>query len=144
MSTIYGESPEIQLEGEGYMGERGIALYSTDSNSGGTISGGSNTEGIYESMFQIFWTITWDGAETYEGGITGVNWFVNHELSPFNSNISGMSSEESEIWSNAIDDNALWEYFIPWNNKTTSSQKVAFLSYLDTNGASECYNLSIA
>lgn len=134
MGTIYGESPALQVNGDGYLEDGGIAMYSADSG-GGTISGGSNEDGSYDSEFRIYWTITDNGDGTYSGGVTGVSWFT--ERGPF-LNVTNIS----EIWTAAQDAN-LVEYFGPWNNSTDSLDKLAYLNYLNEHGAGECFKLSL-
>ncbi|OUN30268.1 hypothetical protein [Blautia sp. An81] len=134
MGTIYGESPALQVNGDGYLEDGGIAMYSADSG-GGTISGGSNEDGSYDSEFRIYWTITDNGDGTYSGGVTGVSWFT--ETGPF-LNVTNIS----EIWTAAQDAN-LVEYFGPWNNSTDSLDKLAYLNYLNEQGAGECFKLSL-
>ena len=129
MSTINGESQPIIIDEE-YSNNGGIALFST--NDGGTVSGGSSEEGVYNSIFRIYWTITYDGSSTYTGGITGIDWYQSDPLSPF------FGVAESDIWEKAQDGN-LSEYFSPWNEKTADGQKVEFLAKL-TDG---CFRLSL-
>lgn len=133
METIYGESAEIQVN-DGYSNGGGIALYAADDE---TISGGSGTEGSYNSTFRILWTITRvDGGSSYTGGITGIDWFAGESLSPF------YQVEEADIWDAAQDGN-LEEYYAPWNNKTSDDEKIQFLNYL-MNHANGCYRLFAA
>ena len=134
MSTINGESPTLQLDGEGYLDEGGIATYSADSG-GGTISGGSNEYGSYDSEFRIYWTITDNGNGTYSGGVTGVSWFFGR--GPF-----AAESNVANIWNAARDANLI-EYFGPWNSSTDSLDKLAYLNFLRDNGAGECFRLSL-
>lgn len=129
MSTINGESQPIIIDEE-YSNNGGIALFST--NDGGTVSGGSSEEGVYNSIFRIYWTITYDGSSTYTGGITGIDWYQSDPLSPF------YMVNESDIWNNAQDGN-LSEYFGPWNTNTLDDEKVLFLAKL-TRG---CFKLSL-
>lgn len=134
MSTIYGESPALQVNGEGYLEDGGIAMYSADGG-GGTISGGSNEYGSYDSEFRIYWTITDNGDGTYSGGVTGVSWFT--EAGPF----AGVT-DVSKIWDAAQDAN-LVEYFGPWNSSTDSSTKLEYLNLLNNNNAANCFRLSL-
>lgn len=128
MSTINGESQPIIIDEE-YSNNGGIALFST--NAGGTVSGGSSEEGSYNSIFRIYWTITYDGGTSYTGGITGNSWHKENSLSPFHNAI------DSEIWVAAQDGN-LSEYFGPWNTATSDEEKVDFLDVI-----SGCYKLSL-
>lgn len=130
MNTINGESEPISVN-EGYANSGGIALFSA--GDGGTVSGGSSEEGSYNSIFRIYWTITYDAENnTYTGGITGTSWLLTEKLSPF------YGATESDIWEKAQDGN-LSEFFSPWNSNTLDEQKVEFLGML-TGG---CYRLSL-
>lgn len=134
MGTIYGESPALQVNGDGYLEDGGIAMYSAESG-GGTISGGSNEYGSYDSEFRIYWTITDNGDGTYSGGVTGVDWFTDR--GPFNG-----VTDISAIWHAAQDAN-LVEYFGPWNSSTNSLDKLDYLNYLKAKGAGDCFRLSL-
>lgn len=86
MSTIYGESPEIQPE-DGYSSNGGVALYSAR-NGGGTITS-SDKGGEQVIGGRILWTITYNGgdpesANSYSGGITNQGWCTGYdEDNPF-------------------------------------------------------------
>lgn len=131
MSVLNGESESFSIE-NGYENAGGVAMYSVG-NGGETVSGGSSEEGQYNSIFRIYWTITYDGGDSYTGGITGVSWYLDNALSPF------YGVQVADIWNAALPDSNLSEYFGPWNTKTTDGDKVEFLSVL-TDG---CYKLSL-
>lgn len=81
MSTIYGESPEIQPE-DGYAANGGVALFSTRS-AGETITS-SDQGGEHVVGGRILWSITDLGNDEYQGGITGVDWMPDYSGNPFN------------------------------------------------------------
>lgn len=100
MSTIYGESPEIQME-DGYSSNGGVALYSADNNGAGTITS-SNQDGGQPIGGRILWTITYNGGDStsedsYTGGITAIDWICAGYLgrNPF----ADMS--KADIWNTA-------------------------------------------
>lgn len=132
METIYGESAEIQVN-DGYSNGGGIALYAADDS---TISGGSGTEGSYNSSFRILWTITRVDENTYTGGISGKDWFTDEPLSPF------YQAQVDDIWFAAQDGN-LEEYYGLWNSNTSADDKIRFLDHL-MNYANGCYRLIAA
>ena len=86
MDTLYGESPEIQIESS-YTRNGGIAVFSA--NNGDTQTGGSiqNPDGSYFEGYQVLWTITrtnnGDGTYSYTGGVTGLGWFTGEEERSF-------------------------------------------------------------
>ena len=100
MSTIYGESPEIQME-DGYSSNGGVALYLADNNGAGTITS-SNQDGGQPIGGRILWTITYNGGDStsedsYTGGITAIDWTCNtyDGYNPF------ANMTEAEIWNTA-------------------------------------------
>lgn len=85
METLYGESPEIQID-DGYGTNGGIALYSAGDGSSETITGGSGNDGSSTTSSRYYWSITRTGIEptyTYSGGITGESFFFGENSSPF-------------------------------------------------------------
>lgn len=124
MDTLYGESPEIQIESS-YTRNGGIALFSA--NSGDTTTGGSiyNPDGSYFDGYQVLWTITrtpnGDSGYDYSGGVTGQEWFLDKQESPF------YGALIDEIGQAAFTAGNLNKYFSAWLTNTNSDQKWTFL-----------------
>ena len=134
METLYGESPEIQMD-DGYGRSGGIALYSAGDGDGETITGGSGNEGSNPSSSRIYWTITripdasQPGGYRYEGGITGNGWFFNVEESPFA--VAPYKDNPAVIWNVAATNNSLNIIFDAWNadQSPAGTQKRAYFLY---------------
>ena len=115
MATIYGESPEIQIDNS-YWENGGIAVMSVGDGEGGTITGGSgDNEGEQETSARIKWSITVDADGNYlAGGITGAtdddSWMRTDSNSPF------IHFTDQELANMAISDGNLGKVFIFWND----------------------------
>lgn len=124
MDTLYGESPEIQIESS-YTRNGGIAVFSA--NNGDTQTGGSiyNPDGSYFEGYQVLWTITrtdnGDGTYSYTGGVTGQKWFTDEVESPF------YQADIADIGKEAFEAGNLNTYFSEWLTRTNSDQKWTFL-----------------
>lgn len=135
METLYGESPEIQMD-DGYGRSGGIALYSAGDEGGDTITGGSGDSGSYPTSSRIFWTITrvgdpsQTGGYSYSGGISGVSWFEKEPTSPFNDT---RYDEPNEIWAIASTSENLNVIFDEWNADSSDEgerKRAYFMYYL--------------
>lgn len=114
METLYGESPEIQMD-DGYDANNGIALFSANSDTGGeTITSSSGDQGgSQEIPGKILWSITRYSEGTgyrYEGGFTGQGWAdeyfeTRNETNPFTT--AGWDA----LWTTASTEHNLDIYF---------------------------------
>lgn len=123
METLYGESPEIQLD-DSYARNGGVAMYSVGDGEGGTITGGSgDNPGESETSARIRWSITVDENGNYvTGGITGSNdWMRDTDYSPF----AGFDNQTLANY--AIGDGNLNEVFGPWNDTYDFGQVFGFM-----------------
>ncbi len=120
MNTIYGESPEIQMN-DGYAANGGISLFSTR-EAGETIT--SSDQGG-EQVFggRILWEITDNGDGTYSGGITGVDWCREQytEDNPF------INYTNEQIWNIAEQNRNLNQIFSEFRSI------YGFAEYIDLN-----------
>ena len=122
MSTIYGVSPDIQVDNS-YYSNGGIALFNADGDH--TITGGSGeNEGEAQTSARIKWAITVDENTLYmTGGITGSNdWMRSTEYSPFT------DYKDQDLADIAIRDNNLNEVFLAWNSKYNPGQVFTFMA----------------
>lgn len=142
METLYGESPEIQMD-DGYDANNGIAVYSAGDGDDETITGGSGDSGSYPTSSRIFWTITrvedpsQPGSYSYSGGISGVSWFKDEQTSPFNDT---RYDEPNEIWAIASASGNLNVIFDEWNADSSNEgerKRAYFMYYLSLN-APDC------
>ncbi len=132
MATFYGEETVYSYESQG-----GIALMSNDDLPPGTVSGSGydDEEGGIVLPTRISWTITYEGADIYTGGITNSGFY----LDPIT--IYNTAGEELTIYSPffghtaeglyrmARDKGNLNEVFSDWNNNHPNSVQ-RFVSYL--------------
>lgn len=113
METLYGESPEIQMD-DGYGRSGGIALYSAGDGGRETIT--SSDQGGEEVVGgRVLWEITDLGNGNYSGGITGENWMPEYICpsgapNPFNQYTS------AQIWDIAFNDRNLNKIFDQFEN----------------------------
>lgn len=133
METLYGESPEIQMD-DGYGRSGGIALYSAGDGDGETITGGSGNQGSFPTSARIYWTITriptGDDQYSYEGGITGVSWFFDDSNSPF---YPEEYDTEAEIWAIASANNGNLDIiFEEWNSDKTQAGEIKRSTFMTT------------
>lgn len=132
METINGMSPDLMLDSEGYNNSGGISLFSVNEN-GDTITGGSGNDGSHLTSARIYWTITridnGSGGHTYEGGITGENWFFDDTDSPFHP--EPYNSEE-KIWNIASRDGNLNIVFQEWNSDKTQAGEIKRSKFMTT------------
>ena len=136
MNTIYGESPEIQVDDTYANG--GIALYSAGDGDQ-TITGGSDNQGSTETSSRFYWTITRSGVDpdyTYSGGITGSDTFgfgFNESSSPF------YNSSYEAVWAMASTAGSLDGFFQPWNATTSEGIKHDFIGLVLDSCPAGCY-----
>ena len=122
MSTIYGVSPDIQVDNS-YYSNGGIALFNADGDH--TITGGSGeNEGEAQTSARIKWSITVDENNQYvTGGITGSNdWMRDTEYSPFT------DYTDQDLAGYALRDDNLNEVFLAWNSKYNPGQVFTFMA----------------
>ena len=139
METLYGESPEIQID-DGYGTNGGIALYSAGDGDGETITGGSGGgEGSYPTSSRYYWSITrigTEGAYTYTGGMSGNSFYTDRPFSPF------YNVPLSDIWEEAsTPPGNLDKYFAPWN-ANSEADKLNFQAVVVHECPKGCYRSS--
>lgn len=137
MNTIYGESPEIQVE-DSYNQNGGVALFSANED-GDTVSGGSGNDGEYPTSTRIRWTVTRTADDSpdgysYVGGITGNNgWYTDDPNSPF----YGVVDDE-DIAEAAFRDGDLNFYFNAWNEDQSIDGQVKRATFAVTAASLGC------
>lgn len=123
MSTIYGESPDIQID-DSYSANGGIALFSAGGDDT-TITGGSgDNPGEAQTSARIKWSITVDENNQYvTGGITGSDdWMRDTLYSPFT------DYDNQQLADYAVNDNNLNTVFLAWNNQYNVGQVFTFMA----------------
>lgn len=136
MDTIYGESPEIQVED--LYANGGIALYSAGDGDE-TITGGSGNQGSSATSSRFYWSITRSGVApnyTYSGGLTGSESFgfgFNESLSPF------YGYSYADVWATASSVGTLDSYFQTWNATASELDKNNFINMVLNNCPEGCY-----
>lgn len=123
MSTIYGESPDIQID-DSYSVNGGIALFSAGGDDT-TITGGSgDNPGEAQTSARIKWSITVNENGTYiSGGITGSNdWMRGTADSPFT------NYTDQQLADIAVRNNNLNEVFVEWNASHDPGQVFTFMA----------------
>lgn len=123
METIYGESPEIQIDNS-YASNGGIAMFSVGDDGNTTMTGGSGDKpGETETSARIRWSITVNANNEYvTGGITGSNdWMKGTLNSPF------AGWEDQALANAALNDGTLNEVFDPWNSSHNFGEVFGFM-----------------